>query len=127
MVLVDTSVWVLVGRGDVDLAGRLPDDVIATCPPVMMEVLQGTSAGQQQLAMRLTLEHAELLDAPMPLERFRYAAALYRQCRDAGLTIRSSMDCLIAASAIMNSVQLLHDDRDFDHIAAVAPLKAVRV
>ena len=127
MVLVDTSVWVLAGRGELDLEARLDGEGVVTCPPVLMEVLQGVSGGRQQMAMRLTLERAEMLDAPMPLERFRYAAMLYRQCRDAGLTIRSSLDCLIAATAIMNSVELLHDDRDFDHIAAISPLKAIRL
>ena len=127
VVIVDTSVWVLAGRGELDLDARLPEDPIAICPPVLLEVLQGVSGGRRQMAMRIALERAEMLDAPMPLQRFEYAAELYRRCRDEGLTIRSSLDCLIAASAIMHALPLVHDDRDFDHIAQVAPLKAVRV
>jgi len=127
VVLVDSSAWVLVGRGVLDLDARLPEELIATCPPIVQEMLQGASGGRQQLAMRLILERAEMLDESVPLERFRHAAQLFRHCREEGFTIRSSVDCLIAACAITHAVPLLHDDRDFDYIARVAPLKAVRV
>ena len=45
------------------------------------------------------------------------AAALYRRCRRQGATIRSLLDCLIAAVAIRTGVPLLHIDRDFDALA----------
>ena len=50
------------------------------------------------------------------------SAGIYRRCRGAGLTIRSSMDCLIAAHAIRLNLPLLAVDRDFDAIATQAPL-----
>ncbi|HVR38657.1 MAG TPA: PIN domain nuclease [Thermoanaerobaculia bacterium] len=126
MLLVDSSVWVLVGRGRVDLDQRVPEEEIAICPPIFQEVLQGTSA-RTYGPTRLTLLEAVMLDAPVPFERYRYAVDLYLRCRAKAFTIRSSVDCLIAATAIQHNVQLLHDDRDFDYIAKVAPLKAVRV
>jgi predicted nucleic acid-binding protein len=126
VVLVDSSAWVLVGRGELNLDARLPDEPIATCPPVVQEVLQGVRGGRQQFLMRLALERAEMLDESVPLARFRYAAQLFRECRAEGLTIRSNVDCLIAACAIVYSVPVLHDDRDFDHIAEVAPLRVIR-
>lgn len=126
MLLVDTSVWVLVGHGHIDLDASFPDEQIAICPPIFQEVLQGTSA-RTYGATRLTLLDAVILDSPMPFERYRYAVDLYHRCRDKAFTIRSSVDCLIAACAIQNKVGLLHDDRDFEHIAKVAPLKAIRV
>lgn len=49
------------------------------------------------------------------------AAQLYQQCRRRGTTPRSSNDCLIAQVAIDNGLRLLHNDRDFDVIAAAAP------
>ena len=45
------------------------------------------------------------------------AAFMYRQIRTKGITIRSPNDCLIAYYAIHYKIPLVHDDRDFDHIA----------
>jgi predicted nucleic acid-binding protein len=61
---------------------------------------------------------------PLPLSRFEYAAEIYRSLRVRGITIRSSNDCLIAASAILNGIELLHADRDFDYIADITNLQA---
>jgi len=47
------------------------------------------------------------------------AARIYGACRAAGVTIRSSVDCLIARIAIEHDLALLHDDRDFEDIARV--------
>ena len=126
MLLVDTSVWVMVGRGLFDLDAAVPDDDLVTCPPVYQEALQGASDEEFGLLRRLLLR-LEMLDANVPFERYSYAVDLYGRCRKKGLTIRSSVDCLIAATAIMHDVPVLHNDRDFDHIARVAPLKSVRV
>ena len=126
MILVDTSVWVLVGRGMFDLDAAVPEDDLVTCPPIYQEAMQGASDQEFPLMRRLLLR-LEMLDASVPFSRYEYAAELYARCRKKGLTIRSSVDCLIAATAIMHEVRLLHNDRDFDHIAKVAPLKSVRV
>lgn len=120
--LVESSAWVLVLHG----YAELPDDV-ATCPPVMQEILQGAGGAAHFDALRAMLQQTTLLDAPVPLVRYEEAAALYMRCRDAGVTVRKSVDCLIAACAIAHGVELLHNDRDFDHIALVAPLRAIRV
>ena len=40
-----------------------------------------------------------------------------------GITVRSTVDCLIAQIAIENELLLLHNDRDFEAMAAVVPLK----
>ncbi|MBA2715281.1 MAG: hypothetical protein H0U55_17245 [Rubrobacteraceae bacterium] len=43
------------------------------------------------------------------------------RCRRAGVTILSAIDCLIARVAIEQGQVLLHDDRDFEKMAAVVP------
>jgi hypothetical protein len=48
---------------------------------------------------------------------FEYAAEIYRTCRASGETIRSLIDCLIAAVAVRADAAILHHDRDFDVIA----------
>lgn len=126
MLLVDTSVWVLSGRGLLDLEPYMAKDDLAICPPVLQEVLQGVRAAEYSL-MRALLHRLPMLDVEVPLARFEYAVELYRRCREKGLTIRSSVDCLIAAIAVLHDVPLLHNDRDFEQIARVAPLRSLRV
>lgn len=53
--------------------------------------------------------------------------ALYRTARRVGATVRSSVDCVIAACALRHDLVVLHDDRDFDAIARISPLKATNV
>ncbi len=48
-------------------------------------------------------------------------ASLYARCRRAGVTPRSTIDCLLAQIAIEHNLLLLHSDRDFPRIAAVVP------
>jgi len=50
------------------------------------------------------------------------AANIYRQLRKRGFTIRSPIDCLIAALAIRYRFLLLHKDRDYPTIARFYPL-----
>jgi predicted nucleic acid-binding protein len=54
------------------------------------------------------------------------AVALYRACRRRGLTIRGTVDCLIAAVCIDAVAELFHHDRDFEVLAKVSALKLYR-
>lgn len=128
MVLVDASVWILAERLKIPLAVLLPtDDVVATCPMIVQEVLRGTSDAAHYDLTRGVLLTSEMLDESTPFERFEEAAKLFLACRDAGVTPRSSVDCLVAATALAHDATLVHNDRDFDQIARVLPLKTLRV
>ncbi|MDF2529848.1 MAG: PilT protein domain protein, partial [Gammaproteobacteria bacterium] len=50
---------------------------------------------------------------------YQLAAEHYFKCRKKGLTIRSTIDCLIAQIAIENDLLLLHNDRDFVSMAGI--------
>jgi predicted nucleic acid-binding protein len=63
-----------------------------------------------------------LVDTPLEREVFESAVGFYRSARRAGVTIRSSVDCLIAASALRHDLTILHHDRDYPQLARVAPL-----
>jgi predicted nucleic acid-binding protein len=52
---------------------------------------------------------------------------MYRSARRAGVTVRSGVDCLIAACAVRHGLTVLHHDRDFDQLARVVPLETRRV
>jgi predicted nucleic acid-binding protein len=57
------------------------------------------------------------------LDDFASGASLYRRARKAGITIRSSIDCLIAATCIRNDAPILHADEDFDRLASCTSLE----
>ena len=64
------------------------------------------------------------LGDPVSLDLYLQAADLYRMGRTKGLTIRSSVDCLIAAIAIDHKVPVWHEDRDFSTLAKYTGLQA---
>ena len=125
MILVDTSIWIelLAGRlGGVEEQRLLR---FATCGPVLQEVAQGLRPGSAGEAFRSAILALPILSDPAPARLYLAAADLYRQGRRRGLTIRSSVDCLIAAIAIENRVPVWHRDRDFTTIARFTELETV--
>jgi predicted nucleic acid-binding protein len=128
VILVDSSVWVFADRGRRPIGDFVETDDIVICPPIAQELLQGAQDRERYWAIRDVLALVPMLDAAIPLARFQEAAWIYVRCREAGYTIRSSVDCLIAACALAHDATLLHNDRDFDHIAeVVVALKARRL
>lgn len=129
MILVDTSVWVLVFQRPrpLELEAKVPFDEIVTCLPVVQEVLQGFRDRQAFGVARESFLALPMIESPLRWEVFAQAVDLFRAGRRAGLTVRSSVDCLIAACAIRNDIEILHRDRDFAALARVSPLRERRV
>ncbi len=129
MVLVDTSVWIEVFRRPprVRLDEVVDFDEIVTCLPVVQEVLQGFMDERAFLVARDAMRALPIVESPLRQEVVDHAVDLYRSARRAGLTVRSGVDCLIAACAIRNGLTVLHHDRDFEALAAVSPLVSRRV
>lgn len=125
MVLVDSSVWIAVFRRErpVDLTALVAFDDVVTCLPIVQEVLQGFREESAFRKAKQAMLSLPVVDSPLDAGLFESAVDLYRSARRAGLTIRSSVDCLIAASAIRHDLQVLHRDRDFTALAKVAPLQ----
>ena len=129
MVLVDTSVWIEVfRRGSTFLLESVvdPDDIV-TCLPVIQEVLQGFGDERGYRVARESMLALPILEDPLTLHAYERAVDLYRHGRRAGKTLRSSVDCLIAACALSYDAEVLHCDRDFDTIATVSPLRSRNV
>lgn len=124
MILVDTSIWVEVfrkpSRVQLSDVGDLKE--IVTCLPVVQEVLQGFREEWAYRLARKSLLALPIAEAPLRAAVFLEAAELFRSARRAGLTVRSSVDCLIAACALRNGLTVAHCDRDFDLLARVSPL-----
>lgn len=129
MILIDTSVWVELFReqSPYRLEDSLEIDEVVTCLPVVQEVLQGfRDEGAYSIAREAMLA-LPIVESPLGLEVFEEAVDLYRRARSSGLTIRSGVDCLIAACALRNQVEVLHHDRDFDALARVSTLGVRRL
>jgi predicted nucleic acid-binding protein len=119
-VLVDTSVWIDYFRGTAtDKVAQLDELIrqredICCCGFVLTEVLQGIRDDHAFATTR------ELFDGLLYLEAdratFEQGAGIYRALRRKGATIRSPIDCLIAATVRQHGVHLLENDRDFQAI-----------
>ncbi|WP_338176436.1 PIN domain nuclease [Candidatus Dormiibacter inghamiae] len=122
LILIDSSAWVEFLRGtgsSVNTQVRTLLEgtaMLATTEPIVMEVLAGArDDGHLKMLRRLVLGCQMI---PLRgLSDYEEAAATYRTCRRAGLTVRRLVDCLIATVAINAGVPLLHADSDFDLIA----------
>lgn len=127
MTLVDTSVWIEVFRRRSTLRLESVIDLeIVTCLPVIREVLQGFRDEEPFRTARESLYAFPIVESPLERSVFDDAVDLYRRGRQAGVTVRSGVDCLIAACALRHGLTVLHRDRDFGRIASVSALR-VRV
>ncbi|MDB4901913.1 MAG: PilT protein domain protein [Mucilaginibacter sp.] len=127
IVLVDTSVWINFFKAketdaSLFLKNNLSNIIIATCPVIIQEVLQGIVSDKEFKVIHSYFNNLiRFTDNPYLLAHD--AAMLYRNLRKNGITIRKPNDCLIAMYAIKNGVALLNNDRDFQMIAKYASLK----
>lgn len=132
MIVVDTSVLIDYLRGSTTpaterLGAMEADDVPFAIPMVCyQEILQGARDEKEWRTLDAYLSTQHLLVPAAPLALHREAARIFFDCRRRGLTVRSTVDCLIAAQALEAKATLLHDDNDFDRMSRVRPLKAVR-
>ena len=129
MVLVDTTVWIDLFSGlttpqvIVLESLILKREDICVCGVILTEVLQGIPDDKEHGKTQAIFSN--LLYLPMTRETFLLAAHIYRSLRARGITIRNSIDCMIAAVCIENKVALLHHDRDFALISKNFDLKIV--
>lgn len=127
MYLVDTSVWIGYMRGEESEATRRLVELEVRRYPfgitgvVYQEVLQGAASEAKFDYLAEYLGSQTFYHPVDPVESYKEAAIIYFRCRSAGVTIRSTIDCLIARVAIEHGLMLLHDDRDFEKIAGVVP------
>jgi len=127
MILVDSSAWIelLRGRRD-DFAQAIAGDEVVTCLPVMQEVLQGIDTDDAYHVAAAAFADIRVLEEPLTREVFESAIQLYRNARRSAYTVRSGVDCIIAVCPMRHDAVVLHTDRDFTHLARVAPLRVRR-
>jgi predicted nucleic acid-binding protein len=123
MVLVDSSVWIeyLQDRTTPQtdwLERHLSLERIAVGDIILAEVLQGIRNERGFKEARLMLGVFEQISMGGTYLAVK-AAQNYRQLRSLGVTVRGTIDALIATRCIEDGLQLLHCDRDFEVLSAI--------
>jgi predicted nucleic acid-binding protein len=129
MILVDSSVWIDFFRNKPTLQAEWLDrnlgvEGLVVGDLILAEVLQGFKDDKGfNEAKRLLgqLEQVTVAGTDLAIE----AARNYRRLRAIGVTVRGTVDVLIATRCLANGLRLLHSDRDFDAFEQHLGLRAV--
>ncbi len=131
MILPDSSAWVEYFRATGSavhlqvralLGSNSETNDVATIGLVVMELAAGTRTSAELSNVKRMTVSCRLLRVGDP-DDYLQAATIHQACRRGGETIRTMIDCVIAAVAIREQAEILHHDRDFDAIARHAPLQ----
>ena len=126
MVIVDTSVWIDVlrdgtGGRRATFASVVGGREVWLTRFTQLELLQGAADEREWSLLHRYLEGQEYVETGD--HTWVSAARVYFELRRAGITVRSPLDCCIAALAMEAEMELLHRDRDFSHIGAATSLR----
>ncbi|WP_394766513.1 PIN domain nuclease [uncultured Paludibaculum sp.] len=129
MILVDSSVWIDYFRGAVTPQTEKLDSVLGQEPLavgdlILAEVLRGFSGEQDFEEARRLLTSLEVVDLGGQ-EVAIQSARNFRTLRALGVTVRKTIDTVIATRCIESGYHLLHNDRDFDPFAKHLGLRVV--
>lgn len=129
-ILVDSTVWIdFLNNKTTQEAEKLVGLIqaredLCVCGFVLTEVLQGMREEKHYVATKQEFDNLIYLEDDK--STFELAATMYRNLRKRGITIRNSIDCLIAAIVVQHDVSLLENDRDYPLIDAHYPLNLLR-
>jgi predicted nucleic acid-binding protein len=118
LILVDSSVWVDYFKGAITAQTEKLDSLLGSEPLaigdlILTEVLQSFSGDREYNEARKMLTAlivVELGGQEIAIQ----AAKNFRALRKAGVTVRKTIDTVIATRCIESGYELLHDDKDFD-------------
>ncbi len=130
MHLVDTSAWIEIFRRGTTLSvDDIVDDRdrIVTCLPIIQEVLQGFEDERAFRIAETAMYALPCVDATISRSHIDAAVDVFRRARRSGVTVRSGVDCLVAASALRHGLTVVHCDRDYSNLARVIPLEQVNI
>jgi len=125
VVLVDTSVLIDFFKGKKNTGTEKLKTLIVQNVPfgitfhIYQEILQGAKTEKEFKSLKKYLETQTFYEPKVPRITYENAAKIYFDLRKRGLTVRSTIDCLIAQIAIENNLYLLESDKDFNTIAKV--------
>ncbi|MDD4091952.1 MAG: PIN domain nuclease [Smithellaceae bacterium] len=131
MILVDTSVLIDYLKGIENTSVSAFGKILENGTPyginelIYLEVLQGARTITEYRKLQEYLETIPFYFLTLGKESYERAAQLNFVCRRSGVTIRSTIDLLIAQTAIENDLFLLHNDHDFTNMAKA--IKALKI
>jgi predicted nucleic acid-binding protein len=130
VIVVDTTIWADWFNGmaspEVDrLSHALDRQDAGLASVILTEVLQGFRADRDFERARVLLVQLPVL--ALDIEGHAAAARLFRQLRGRGVTVRGTIDCIIAQTCIAADLELLSADQDFAAIARHTPLRLCAV
>ena len=126
MVLVDTSILIGYLKGEDRPPFNELDRIIENRIPfginslIYQEVLQGCRSERESDEVKEYLGSLRFYELRNGKESYERAAHLYNRCRKAGVDVRSTVDLLIAQTAIENDLYILENDKDYRAIAQVS-------
>lgn len=126
MFLIDTSVWIDYLRDKKNPTTKYFAELLDDESPfgitgiIYQELLQGAASKSDFDSLTDYLGTQRFYHVQDSVVSYQAAAKIYFDCRRKGITIRSTIDCLIAQIAIENELILLHNDEDYNQIATVA-------
>jgi predicted nucleic acid-binding protein len=129
VLLIDTSVWIKLFRDDSEdfkqsLIKTINNQDYYLSRFSQTELLQGCLNEQEWSKLNSYLETQNYLEPST--ESWTVAARIYYNLRRQGITVRNTIDCCIAASAIEHNLLLLHIDQDFEAIAKGTSLNQIK-
>ena len=129
MILVDSSVWIDFLRGVPTPQAEKLDELLGVAPLaigdlILTEVLQGCSSDREFDEVWRLLSALNLVTLGGP-EVAVAAARNFRRLRALGVTVRKTIDTVIATRCLLDGYELLHSDRDFDAFQAHLGLRCV--
>ena len=125
MILVDTSVLISYFKGKTNDATGKFEKILDNNIPfginnfIYQEILQGVSNEKDFAKLKEYLGTQRFYELKNGRRSYEESAIMYYKCRKAGFTIKSTIDFLIAQTAIENNLLLLHDDNDYIQISKV--------
>ena len=130
MIVADTSVWIDYVNGVVtpqtDILDReLELHRVVTGDLIIVEFLQGFRDNEQFQTAKHLMDSLEYHDF-VGKEIATIAAENFRTLRKRGITVRKTMDVLIATFCIAHDFELLHNDRDYDPMEELLGLRVKR-
>ena len=127
MILVDTTVLIDFLKGVENTKSKLFEKVLnqdypyGLSPYTYQELLQGARDEVEYKKLKDYLCSQRFYFLPENIETYEKAASMFFRLRRQGVTIRSSIDVLIALTALEYDLLLLHNDRDYDTMAGKVP------
>lgn len=130
MIVVDSSVWIDYLRGTPTPQADKLDSLLGTVPLaigdlILTEVLQGCPTDKAFNDVRRLLSTLSVISLG-GIDLAVQAARHFRTLRAMGVTVRKTIDTVIATRCILDGHELLHSDRDFDAFEAHLGLRCVR-